>query len=212
MPPLYRSHAAQATHDFCNFFDKNCAQGTISVFPGKGNETDTYLPDSVQADYFTLERVKQTLQQLYSDRGPGWLPAQPSAVYHNCKRILAVLLYIGRGDRIEYFVHRPELYDEKLPFFNRPHSFPDSTVNPFFEKFQRAQWKFCAPKIDDSRRVDWDSRVILPFVRIGEPLGKGHSGKAYKIKVHPAHDQLKRGTAAKSTVRKECAQAPSYTR
>ena len=204
----YHPHPGQATDQFCSFFDKNHKQGTTSVFPGKGIETTAYLPDDVLADYFTLERVKQTLILLYSHRGGhGWLlPADPSTVRNNYKRILAILLYIGRGDRIENFVHKPELYDKKLPFFDRPQSFPDHTRDPYFDDFQSAQWKFCAPEIDNSRRVDWDRRTILPFVRVGE-LGKGHSGKAYKIRVHPAHDKLRRGPASDNTVRHKCAHA-----
>jgi hypothetical protein len=163
------------------------------VYPGTGGrdvDTEFYMPDDVQCGHFSDDRVKQIITLLYKDRTSPFLPVQPSVVHRDYRRVLAILLFIERGDLIEYFVHAPELNDQKLPFTSKPAFFPDNSQDPFFEDFQKAQWRFCAPKIRDSRRIDWHPDYILPFVRIGEPLGKGHSGKAYKIKIHPAHDRL----------------------
>jgi hypothetical protein len=163
------------------------------VFPGTGGEgadTDFYMPDDVFNVYFSDDRVQQIIAQLYKASRSGFLLVQPSVVHRNYKRILAILLFIERGDMIEHFVHMPELCDQKLPFHSRPTSFPDNSGDPFFGDFQKVQWKFCAPQIYDWERVDWHSDCILPFVRVGQPLGRGHSGKAYRIEIHPAHDRL----------------------
>jgi hypothetical protein len=103
--------------------------------------------------------------------------------------VLSILLWSGWGDTIHKFMPNPNLADDKLPFYDKPALFPDSPEDALWEDFNEHQWKFCAPKIEYYRRIDWDARLVLPFVR-AEKLGEGSSGTTYRIDVQPSHDLL----------------------
>jgi hypothetical protein len=182
--------AQAAAQDFRDFFDRNCVTGTTGQFPGTGLDTAKYLPDDVQAEYFTRERILQTSKELFPHHsGPSLF--SPSNVLVHYRQVFAILLYIERGNVIVDFVGRQGLADRYLPFLARPPALASQSFDACFEAFEAAQWKFCAPVIDYQRRIFWPANQILPLVRCGEPLGKGNSGTVWRIEIHPAHDKLR---------------------
>lgn len=184
-PPI----SCVASIEFDAYFRKHHEIGTLGTFPNGSDDTEEYLPNSARNDYFTEATTKRILRQLYPAR-PGPLPVHGSSVQTHYSRVFATLLHIGRAERITEFVSKPHFKDQHLPFLERPADFPDTPFDPYFDKFAEAQWKFCAPDLDYQRKVDWNAQQILPFRRF-EKLGRGKSGVAYRIEIHPSHDQLR---------------------
>lgn len=175
------------TQNFVSFYDKEKQQGTNAV----GNPEITaaeYLPDCAQERHFTQDRVRYVLNQLYPPdaRSDTYSLSDPVHIQQNYRRILAILLYIGKGFLLHLFSPDPTLDDNHLPLLD-PRRFPGSEED--FEAFSEAQWKFHVPKISYRSIVQYDAAQILPYQAV-DKLGAGNSGKAQLIQLHPSHNGL----------------------
>jgi hypothetical protein len=189
VPPPHSTD--KTTLDFRRFVANNLQDGSLGAHTNSDDATRQYLPNSTRDGYFAdKEHLRHILSQLFPDHRGGPSPVHLADIQKHYSKVFSVLLWIGEGSRIREFTEDRSLADTNLPFRSKPSSFPDL---PFFDNFwldfDRWQWMFCAPDLTYFRKVEWEERRILPFVR-REELGAGASGVAYRIEVHPSHDFL----------------------
>jgi hypothetical protein len=137
--------------------------------------------------------TKRLLQALFPTSEP---PIGPEEVWRTCIRVFSILLLVGRGSSIPHFVQHDQLWDSKLPFLSPPLHFPPTAGDDtFFDLFFKQQWHFY-PHTFLRNVIDHqiDKECILPIVDM-EKLGDGGSALTYKIKLHPAYDNLEAPTA-----------------
>lgn len=123
-----------------------------------------------------------------------------SDIVRRYRRILAILLYIGRGVLLIEFLKDPDLDDKHLPFWE-PKRFPGSAED--FGLFFHAQWKFHVRSIRYRNNTTWHPLQIQPFKSLGR-LGEGNGGQAHLVQIHPAHNKLYSSRSSSSSVGGAC--------
>jgi hypothetical protein len=138
--------------------------------------------------YFSDEedRLLNLLNRVLPSRGPPLVA--PSTVRGKYVRVFAILLRIGKGRFIDYFVRHLGLSDNHLPFLQRPPDFPTSP--DFFNEFYERQWMFCPQTLEYSRSVIFPPRMVLPILA-KEKIGAGGDAIVHKIVVHSAYNKLR---------------------
>ncbi|KAK3077872.1 hypothetical protein LTS18_009038, partial [Coniosporium uncinatum] len=142
MPQLDDQLALQHFHQFVA---QNCEYSVVRRDEDGTNRQ--FLPHKRLKEYFSDgERVFDILRAVFLHAG------QPSGalrrhIQHHFTRIFSILLSIGQGSFIKYFVDFDSLCDEALPFESQPKDFPSVD---FFPAFYKQQWTFCAPTIRHS--------------------------------------------------------------
>ena len=126
-----------------------------------------------------------SLNPLHHHRNPRHKHAHN--ILESYSQVFAILLSINKGAFILHFDKYDELTDRRLPFQNNK-EFP--LQEDFFQKFQEAQHKFCAPTLSHLFHREFSNNCILPFERDGLSIARGSSGVIHKIKVHPGYDFL----------------------
>ena len=104
-------------------------------------------------------------------------------------RPLAILLLIGQGHLIEYFVQYRSLMDHRLPFWTRPEDFPHSSDPNLFDHFHTEQWQFCVADLEYNMDVSLHKEEILPITH-KEEIGSGGNAKVFKIVVDNEYNKL----------------------
>ncbi|KAL9034688.1 MAG: hypothetical protein Q9214_006932, partial [Letrouitia sp. 1 TL-2023] len=102
---------------------------------GSGNDIETkYIsPKTLQAKLH-VQRVGVLLDVLFTGSDQQKRPTA-KFVYDDYLRPFTVLLCIGCGPMIYYFIKHNSLEDRKLPFYDRPDDFPTSTRIDIWEEF-----------------------------------------------------------------------------
>jgi hypothetical protein len=179
------------TLDFRRFVFSRLEDGSLGAYTKSDDATRQYFPNSTRDEFFAdKERLSQIISQLFPNHPGGPSPVHFADIQENYSKIFSILLWIGEGSKIREFTENRSLADTNLPFRSKPSSFPDLPhFDTFWLDFDRWQWMFCAPDLSYYRKVEWEERRILPFIRC-EELGAGASGVAYRIEVHPSHDDL----------------------
>ena len=156
----------------------------------KNEELARYIPNSTLSTYFNAPRcTNNLLNALYPDRHP----PDADIIIRSYMRPFAILLSLGNGCLISYFVKFEDLQDDKLPFRSKPQNFPQSSGD-VWTKFSSQQWEFCPPTLEYSRERVLDEQEILP-VRFDRVIGRGGTSSAHKIDVHPFYNLLYPGSA-----------------
>ena len=126
--------------------------------------------------------------------------------------VFAILVAIDYGTYIGRFLPHESLVDAKLPFDDRPRTFPDQGVSDtFFQQFRIKQARFCASKIyEGNRKIPWEEH--LPFLE-KELVGEGGSAKVYRVKIHANHDFLSKPESPVSLIDNKwtCSTAKFFT-
>ncbi|KAF7187457.1 Mitogen-activated protein kinase kinase 2 [Pseudocercospora fuligena] len=152
----------------------------------------TFIPAAVVEDYLRegkYWRARKLLQEVCDSE------EDARAVADDYPRIFCILAELGRRKArlIKQFVRNPSFSDTRLPFGDAsrpPRSFPaDPNDASFYEKFYKAQWKYCAPELRAHTRLDWPDEYILPFTHL-KRKDEGHDAKVYRAEIHIAHDKL----------------------
>ena len=184
---------SKPTTTFRDYYEAEKAEGTFGVADGQERAAH-YLPEDALRRYVSEANIQSIYTQIYERRDhPATVQMVDAAHAHRkYRKVLATLLYIGRGDLFDSFYADQSLNDKHLPFYERSERFPGSDHD--FALFYDAQWKFCVLPIKYRHIADWHSRQILPFKNV-EKLGQGSDGKAYLIEIHPAHNRLACPTA-----------------
>jgi hypothetical protein len=172
--------------EFIRWVKDKSVTGTLGPVPAVNHpfmplpRLETYLKDG--------NKTRILLQALFPN---GDSPVEPEEVWRNCIKVFSILLLIGKGSFIQHFVQHDQLWDSKLPFLSSPHHFPPATGNDqFFVAFFKQQWHFCPYLFRHNEiHAHLEKECILPIVH-KEQLGYGGSALTYKIKLHPAYDDL----------------------
>lgn len=131
--------------------------------------------------------VEALLKELFAN--PDQSAPDAADVLKSYLRPFAILLCIGSGHMISYFVEHPSLQDRCLPFSVEPQDFPVSTSRNLFRAFYEEQWKFCALRLEYNRGYRLPDEYILPIIS-KEQIGDGGSANLYKIVVDESYNSL----------------------
>ena len=113
----------------------------------------------------------------------------PNYVLEHYLQSFATLLCIDEGRMIHHFQQYNSLRDQKLPYHTRPDDFPITTPDKF-EDFKKAQWQFCALKLEYGMSARFKKEDILPITH-KEKIGEGGSAIIYKIVVDESYNSLR---------------------
>lgn len=174
-------------------------------------------PDRVRAALSSIETISADVEDLSKQICGSTVP-RPSkrATVTVCRRIFAILIYIGKGHMIQDFVEQG-LSDRDLPFQEadtadfqlqrNTRGGPAEILSLFnssnwrsIEKrlFYRNQWSFLAPyfrfSTDSQLQVlhyEFDDKLVLPILPVGGIGGASVRSGPYatieKVKIHPGH-------------------------
>ncbi|KAL6721390.1 hypothetical protein ACLMJK_000493 [Lecanora helva] len=134
------------------------------------------------------QRLQELLEDLYADFDPIERPSTRD-IKENYLRVFSILLCIGYGRFIKFFLQYDSLQDQKLPFLERPSHFPLSTSLDLFALFRGKQWEFCVPHFRFDMHSHLDRECILPIVQ-NERLGAGGSSVISKVVLFPEYNEL----------------------
>ena len=147
-----------------------------------------FIPRSTLEEYFGRpRRLDYLLDAVLGSRQR--LSVDPNYVREHYLQSFATLLCIGEGPSIHHFHQYKSLRDEKLPFHTRPDDFPITTPDKF-EEFRKAQWQFCASKLEYGMNDRYKEEEILPITH-REKIGEGGSAIVYKIVVDETYNALR---------------------
>ncbi|KAL9131378.1 MAG: hypothetical protein Q9175_006779 [Cornicularia normoerica] len=146
-------------------------------------------PD-VEAYFRDIQTIKKLLAALFPNGVPH---VDPEMIRKKYAKVFLILLLTGNGRFIGAFVRHDSLCDQYLPFRSRPERFPQKAADTdFFTSFYRRQWEFCVPIFQHAMNLQFDEKdLILPIIS-KEKIGGGGSAIVYKIKLHPAYNNLSR--------------------
>lgn len=128
-----------------------------------------------------------------------------SEIYHDSRKIFAILVYLGRGHDILNFLYE-RITDDDLPLKS-----PGSTIEARgslpkalrnwpqreLQDFSRVQWYFLAPVFFTAHGYyELDECAIMPFVEDNENahVRRGGYGEVWSVRIHPAHQNFYKQT------------------
>lgn len=177
-------HFIREVQDLIEYLNNNQAYGRSS--PDRDTAAKFTPISKVHAYFENDQRTRQLLRALAL---PGTVPVPNHVICqnHSYRRVLCILVRMGKGQLIQRFTEHDVLSDQYLPFTTKPYMFPlDSDL---FEDFHAKQWEFCAATITRRYNVKLESKQILPFVEC-EKQKQGGSSTIWKIRVHEDYDVL----------------------
>ena len=160
-------------------------------------DLDDFIPAGAVQEYLREDpsRLTSVFTALFGSEDSRWR-GRASEIVNHYSVVFAILVSIDYGEYILNFLPHETLCDEKLPFEARPQKFPwgppDSVE--LFDRFQKAQSRFCAVKFHRNSTPEFDESRPLPFLS-KELIGEGGSAKVYKVQIHASHDMLQSSTA-----------------
>jgi hypothetical protein len=157
----------------------------------RGTDDALFIPEQRLEEFLgSSDQVAKILRALFPY---GDLPCRPDAVLRRCRKVLCILLLIGKGHFIRQFNSHDNLCDHALPIgFDAvcPKNFPTSTDDPhFFSKFYEKQWMFCVPEIHYDEDFTFRNEYILPIIN-RKRLSEGASAVIYQIELHKDYNKL----------------------
>jgi len=163
------------------------------------NDPDLRIPKhsfvpagTLESDKFAKDSYWETLVESVLQGSDFSSPPRDyvAAIRSGFLRVFCILVDIGYGRYFDWFL-QSGLDDLQLPFEERPSSFPTGgDAQALWEKFEAAQWMFCAPPLRFFyRNRSFHSKLILPLVEVTH-LGDGATASVYMVQVHPAHDMI----------------------
>jgi hypothetical protein len=198
--PLYQTSEWDqnaAREDIVLYFRENCADGSR---PDSPNGIEAYLPNGGLNTFYKAHGRCWSLLENYFPHHHHHRPTPKKQLFNRIKdghqKIFIILVWIGKAHEIQHFVGKDDLRDERLPFFERPPSFPDFLIQhgdvdsqAYWDSFREAQWRFCAPVLTHQMERTWHKDTILPIIR-HQLLGEGDSGVVHAIEVEETHNEL----------------------
>ena len=160
--------------------------------PGIGGSSHAtrcdFIPSSAVKEYLGAnDRVEGLLASLFDKETIKTIDAE--FIRRHLLRTLAILLLIGEGPMIKYFIQYQSLQDHRLPYRSRPLDFPSSSSPNFFDRFHNHQWQFCATDLEYNMNVRLHKEQILPIVH-KEEIGRGGNGTISKVVVDEEYNRL----------------------
>lgn len=149
-----------------------------------------FLPISTLKKRFTPRYLAQLKSVLPRNEGSDF--NSKDILDHDYCKAFCILLMIGKGEYIEYFLRHSSLCDQKLPFEpeSRPPKFPHDPNDPgLFKKFCEKQWLLCAPEFKKKSKSSYRKEEILPIVE-HKYRSQGGSARIFEIKLHQCYDKF----------------------
>lgn len=152
-----------------------------------------------KASFLPISALIARFETRYLGKLKKWVYGSSSSNFHvksirdqgYCK-VFCILLEIGKGEYIDYFLQHPSLCDSKLPFApeSLPPKFPVQADDPnFFAKFCDKQWLLCAPEFRNTLKSSYRKEEVLPIIE-KTYITQGGSAQIYRIKLHEAYDKF----------------------
>ncbi|OCL10566.1 kinase-like protein [Glonium stellatum] len=183
-PPVDHDHA-HALIEYQNWLNDACIASSGCLTPESTDADHRFVPKPDLQDYLSKDKLIKIL------KGLGIQPHNTDTILKDYLKSFAILLSLGHGPFIEWFLQYDSLADKKLPFETRPPTFPRTSDVDFFDNFFKRQWMFCNPIFSCRKHHAWalNDNYILPIIN-KEELGRGGSSVTYKITLHPYYDRL----------------------
>ena len=162
-------------------------ESTLEAFDGRHFVLFSRLEkwfNSLEEDEKTT-RVEGLLQEAYSKRQ--FLPLPVERVCREGLAIFSILLEIDRPQQVDRYLSQG-FVDSKLPitlndlrdrFGNGGEDKPNSDA----ERFDKVQWKYCAPKFHFDTSHDFLHHHVLPFCRLKPINYKGATARLSEIEI-----------------------------
>lgn len=178
---------------YFQWLNSNCE---YSIADQNSESRYAFIPVNRIRAYFeenNNERLNNILTAIFEPQTP---PISSDDVLGGYIAVFCALLELGKGKFIHHFVRSPGLSDSRLPFAaaGLPSMFPISHDDPqFFEKFCKAQWKFCAPVLKYPLPGEaFEENRILPIIS-KTAIASGDTGTVYKITILDSLNKLDPG-------------------
>lgn len=176
--------------DFFNWERKSWIEVVSDI---NTDEKSHFMPPATLKAYFQENDGKKLNKILSEAFESDDIPVDSEVIIRGYSAVFCILLRIGKGKYIEYFVQYEELSDHRLPFDpeNLPARFPVATDDPEFpQRFCEKQWMYCVPTFDrpmlDKR---FEHNRLLP-ITYKERCAGGRSAIIYKITLYGPHNKL----------------------
>jgi len=169
-------------------------------------EDTQFIPGNMLAKIVTPEAIRCELR-LASETHELDLDQIVDQIFSCRCRLFAILVLIERAEKIYGFIQQ-NVSDSDLPF--RLGRTPSSYVKPpgfeswpiyMVDTFIAHQWRFLAPCFElvggsnhRVRHYSLEGRIPLPFVEDDREIIQGGFSQVRRIKIHPAHHNLCRGS------------------
>ena len=128
---------------------------------------DDFIPAGEVQAYLREDpsRLTSVLTALFRSEDSLWR-GRASEIINHYSVVFAILVSIDYGEYILNFLPHETLCDEKLPFEARPQKFPKGPSDSveLFDRFQKAQMRFCAVKFHRNSKHEFDGSRPLPFL------------------------------------------------
>ncbi|KAL8919647.1 MAG: hypothetical protein Q9208_006679 [Pyrenodesmia sp. 3 TL-2023] len=146
---------------------------------GGNLDTTSFIPQSKLEAYLTSHHCVETLLDVVLD-GKERPAVAADYIRRYYLRTFAILLCIDEAHWIYNFQQYRSLRDEKMPYDTRPADFPYTGNSNLFERFQAAQWQFCAMPFQYDMKDRFKRQEILPITSKRE-IGRGGSATIFQI-------------------------------
>jgi hypothetical protein len=113
--------------------------------PTYDNQT-AFVPEPALRHFFDRDRIKTLLRHCHIQQHKG------EAISNNYLVVFVILLHIGRGESIPWFLESTKHADARLPF-EKLANLPDNCDLDFYERFDNVQWAFCAQELGTNIRT-----------------------------------------------------------
>jgi hypothetical protein len=170
-----QTQLATETDDILRHIDnlQVLAFDAYSPLPGRA-----FVPKVSLREYLSHDKVK-TLLKFCGLSVVDW-----HTIHTHYLTVFVILLGIGKGKYITHFRSHDALADDQLPFHTGS-NWP-SVCLKFYDKFDDAQWRFCAQELRadrlDDRMFLW--KRIIPITS-KTMLKDSADSETYRVEIHP---------------------------
>ena len=156
---------------------------------GAANDLEkSYLSHKILQQRLGVGRVQELLKALFNGRDEH--PPNADHVTHHYLRTFSILLRIGFGRMILYFI-KGQLKDSHLPYLSKPTKFPSSSNQiDLFSEFYKEQWGFCAQLMEYDMGYQLEPNIILPILELDVIYEEGGSATMYKMVVDEDYNEM----------------------
>lgn len=174
--------------------DKACELGCRSI----DHPCKTHFTSYKVLKRHVAHQVPDILTALYGSSDPGRMP-NANLICTDYLITFVILLSIGLGRDIEFFVHHEPLADIHLPHIEKPKHWPFTRNEDDFRRFRDKQWRFLPAKFRLNMDVQYDESFILPIIEKENVDDGGGTAIVRRIVIHDDYNELE-GYSSKNQV------------
>lgn len=163
---------------------------SINALRTKNYADKSFIPNDDFDAAFTKPVLEHYAGHLLGDVGAG--RSHLAELYQNYRKTIAILVLMDYENSFVNFWALKDYSDESLPIGQErlAEIDPDLSPCPLWVQFNELQHLFLAPPFRlEPEPMDWSEQFVLPFLE-KKYKGRGNFSTVYRIKIHPAYDQL----------------------